>query len=116
MLSMCAQYFRDIVDVGVEQACQMTNLVEGSHEVTHFNSYRTAHSALNTRLEMKAAKEIDHVRLGMWNKKDGARDAVHSDNFILFSYWKTFRCGVVCHSVQLTGVIFLKRYRFWSEC
>ena len=76
---MRAQYFHDIIDVGVEQARQMANLVEGAHDVTHSSSYRSARAALNTRIEVDAAKEIARVRLGNRNKKDGAKGAVPSE-------------------------------------
>lgn len=49
---MLTQYWRDIVDIGVVQACQMPNLVAGSHDVIHYSSYRTACAALNTRIAL----------------------------------------------------------------
>lgn len=79
ILLVRSKCFRDIVDVCVEQGRQMANLVEGSH-VTHPSSYRTTFAALNTRIELEAAKEVSREHLGTGTKKHGARGAFQSDN------------------------------------
>ena len=71
VLSMRAQYFRDIVTFGIEQARQMANLVEGNQDTTFSSSYRTARDALATRIELEAAKELARARLGKKPGVDG---------------------------------------------
>lgn len=80
VLSMRAKYFRDNIDFGVEQARQMANLVEGYHEINHYSSYHTVRTDMKKSIEHKADKEISRVRFGTGTKKDGARDAIQSDN------------------------------------
>lgn len=61
--SMRAQYFRDITDQGVEIARQMSFLVEQGHDAVFSESYRTARDALNSKIEIEAAKQLAKTRL-----------------------------------------------------
>lgn len=79
VLSMRPKYLHDIVDVGVDQAHQVANLVEGSYDVAHSSAYRTPRAALITTIELEVSKEISKARLGTVKKKDGATDADKSD-------------------------------------
>lgn len=58
VLSMRAQYFRDITDHGIEGTRQMEFLVEQGHVAVHSESYRTAREALTSKLEIEAAKPL----------------------------------------------------------
>lgn len=63
VLSMRAQYFRDVTDQGVEIARQMSFLVEQGHDPVFSESYRTAREALSSKLEIEAAKQLAKARL-----------------------------------------------------
>lgn len=63
VLSMRAQYFRDITEQGVEAARQMSFLVEQGHDAVFSESYRTAREALTTRLETETAKQLAKTRM-----------------------------------------------------
>ena len=76
VLSMRAQYFRDITEQGVEAARQMSFLVEQGHDAVFSQSYRSAREALTSKLENEAAKMLAKARLekagGNW--KAGSSD------------------------------------------
>ena len=55
VLSMRAQYFRDITDQGVETARQMSFLVEQGHDAVFSESHRSAREALTTKIEIETA-------------------------------------------------------------
>lgn len=83
VLSMRAQYFRDITENGIEEARQMAFLVEQGNDAVHSASYKTARSALNGKLEVEAAKQLAKARLERATKnkkkKGGASSAAESD-------------------------------------
>ena len=63
MLSMRAQYFRDITDQGVETARQMSFLVEQGYDAVFSESHRSAREALTTKIEIETAKQIAKARV-----------------------------------------------------
>lgn len=63
VLSMRAQYFREITEQGVEAARQMSFLVEQGHDAVFSESYRSARQALTSKLEIEAAKMLAKARL-----------------------------------------------------
>lgn len=65
VISMRAQYFRDITEQGVEAERQMAFLVEHGHDSVFSESYRTGREALTTKLvvEVEAAKRSAKERL-----------------------------------------------------
>lgn len=63
VLSMRAQYFRDITEQGVEAGRQLAYLVEQGHEAVFSESHRTARVALTSELEIEAAKQLAKARL-----------------------------------------------------
>ena len=50
VLSMRAQYFREITEQGVEAARQMSFLVEQGHDAVFSESYRSAREELTNKL------------------------------------------------------------------
>lgn len=56
VLSMHAQYFRDITANGIEEVHQMVFLVEQSSDAVHSNVYKTAREVLIGKLESGEAK------------------------------------------------------------
>lgn len=81
VLSMRAQYFRDITENGIEQARQMAFLVEQGHDAVHSESYRSAREALTSKIEVEAAKQLAKARLGQsgGKKKGSAQGAAESE-------------------------------------
>lgn len=81
VLSMRAQYFRDITENGLEQARQMAFLVEQGHDAVHSESYRSAREALTSKIEVEAAKQLAKARLGQsgGKKKGSAQGAAESE-------------------------------------
>lgn len=75
VLSMRAQYFRDITEQGMDTARQMSFLVEQGHDAVFSNSYRTAREALNTKLEVEAAKQLAKARIEKAKKGRGGAGA-----------------------------------------
>ena len=63
VLSMRGQYFREIVEHGVEEARQMAFLVEQGQDAVHSSSYRAAREALTAKLEVETAKQLAKARL-----------------------------------------------------
>lgn len=82
VLSMRAQYFRDITENGIEEARQMAFLVEQGNDAVHSETYKTAREALTGKLEVEAAKQLAKARLeraSKKKKKGGASGAAESD-------------------------------------
>jgi len=63
VLSMRAQYFRDINDQGMEMARQMAFLVEQGHDAVFSESYRSARTTLTSKMEVEAAKQLAKARI-----------------------------------------------------
>lgn len=85
VLSMRAQYFRDITEQGVEIARQMAFLVEQGHDAVFSESYRSARDALTSKMEVEAAKQLAKARLekargaGVSAKGSGSALAEHEE-------------------------------------
>lgn len=81
VISMRAQYFRDVVENGVEEARQMAYLVEQGHDAVHSESYRTAREALTSKIELEAAKQLAKARISKagGKKKGGGQGAADSE-------------------------------------
>lgn len=71
LISMHAQYFRDVTGQGVEIARQMSFLVEKEHDAVSSESYRSARTALTYKMEIEAAKMVATARLGRASSKGG---------------------------------------------
>lgn len=69
VLSMRAQYFRDITEQGMETARQMSFLVEQGHDAVFSESYRSAREALASKMEVEAAKQLAKARIDRAAKK-----------------------------------------------
>lgn len=69
VLSMRAQYFHDNTDHGVEEARQMTFLVEQGHEAVNSLSYRMKREDFTGKLKTEAAKQLANARLKKASKK-----------------------------------------------
>lgn len=63
VLSMRAQYFRDVTEHGVDEARQTAFLVEQGNDAVHSESYRSAREVLTARLETETAKQLAKSRL-----------------------------------------------------
>lgn len=82
VLLMRAQYFRDITEQGIEEARQMSFLVEQGHDAVFSESHRSARQALTSKLEVEAAKALAKRRLERargGSKKDGVDGATDSE-------------------------------------
>ena len=83
VLSMRAQYFRDITENGIEEARQMAFLVEQGSDAVHSGVYKSVREALTGKLESEAAKQLAKARLDRTNKKKkgkgGATGAADSE-------------------------------------
>lgn len=76
VVSMRAQYFRDITEHGIEMARQMSFLVEQGHDAVFSESYRSARKALTSKMEIEAAKMLAKARL---ERISGGRASASSD-------------------------------------
>ena len=71
VVSMRAQYFRDITEQGVESARQMSFFVEKGNDAVFSKSYRSARDALTSMMETEAAKRLTKARLERASTRHG---------------------------------------------